>query len=305
VPTLDLDPPILDWLIRHALPGHRITGTEPLTGGYVNDNLLIVSHTGDRYVLRRYRRRNTCAIEAALAARLVGVVPVPEVVAADPDGTHAGEPVLLSRFVPGTLLSETLSDSTSANPADLGRATGETLAAIGTVEFPYPGFFEDSSLEPVRFEPTERLATFVVDRIETAELSDADKKRLIELAKGYEPLLATVASARQLVHADFNPKNILVRDSSVAAVLDWEFAFSSTPLFDVGNMLRFAERYPHGYLEGFRAGFVAGGGVLPAGWERISAGLDMFSLVDFLTRPPDHPYFQRARKRLLEGTRHA
>jgi Ser/Thr protein kinase RdoA (MazF antagonist) len=157
----------------------------------------------------------------------------------------------------------------------------------------------------VRFEPTERLATFVADRIETAELSGADKERLIGLAKGYEPLLATVAGARQLVHADFNPKNILVRESSVAAVLDWEFAFSSTPLFDVGNMLRFAERYPPAYLDGFHTGFVAGGGVLPADWERISAGLDLFALADFLTRPPDHPYFQKARTRLLKEPRNA
>jgi aminoglycoside phosphotransferase (APT) family kinase protein len=303
VPTPDLEPPILDWVVRHALTGHRITSTQPLAGGYVNDNVLIVSDTGDRYVLRRYRRRNTCAIEAALAARLTGVVPVPEVVAADPDGADTGEPVLLSRFVPGTLLSQALADPGSASPADLGRATGETLAAIGTVDFSYPGFFEDSSLEPVRFEPTEQLTTYVADRIEAAALSAAEKERLIELAKGYEPLLATVAGASQLVHADFNPKNILVRESSVAAVLDWEFAFSSTPLFDVGNMLRFAERYPPAYIDGFRAGFVAGGGVLPVGWERISAGLDLFALVDFLTRPPDHPYLQKALRLLSARSR--
>jgi Phosphotransferase enzyme family len=116
VPTPDLDPPILDWVVRRALPGHRITGIQPLIGGYVNDNVLIVSDTGDRYVLRRYRRRNTCAIEAALAARLAGIVPVPEVVAADPDGTDAGEPVLLSCFVPGTLLSQALAGPASAGP---------------------------------------------------------------------------------------------------------------------------------------------------------------------------------------------
>lgn len=303
MPTLD--PPIFDWLTRRALPGHRIIHAESLTGGHVNDNVLVVSDTGDRYVLRRYLRRNTCAIEAALAARVAGVVPVPEVVAADPDGAYAGQPLLLSRFVPGNLLSRALAESTSVGAADLGRSAGEALAAIGSVEFRYPGFFEDSSLDPVRFEPTERLAAFVGDRIGTAGLSSAEKERLIELAKGYEPLLATVAGACQLVHADFNPKNILVRGSSVVAVLDWEFAFSSTSLFDVGNMLRFAERYPPGYLDGFVAGFVAGGGTLPADWRRISAGLDLFALADFLTRPPDHPYFQKALGLLQKEPRHA
>ena len=87
---------IRDWLARDALPGRKIITVRTLTGGHRNDNTLLVTGTGDRYVLRRYLLGNTCAAEAALAARLAGAVPVPEVVAADPEGDVAGEPVLLS-----------------------------------------------------------------------------------------------------------------------------------------------------------------------------------------------------------------
>jgi len=95
------------------------------------------------------------------------------------------------------------------------------------------------------------------------------------------------------VHSDFNPKNILVRDSAVVAVLDWEFAFAGTPLFDVGNMLRFSDGYPSTYVDGFVAGFRAGGGHLPERWREISEALDLFALADFLARP-DSPYHYRA-----------
>ncbi len=67
------------------------------------------------------------------------------------------------------------------------------------------------------------------------------------------------------MHSDFNPKNVLaVRAGgrwSVSAVLDWEFAFSGSPLHDIGNMLRFEQ--PPGFAAGFADGFRDGGGDLP------------------------------------------
>jgi aminoglycoside phosphotransferase (APT) family kinase protein len=300
---LELDGPIYDWLGRHALPGRRIVRTETLTGGYSNDNVLLVTDGGERYVLRRYLRHNRCAVEVALGLRLDGIVPVAEVVCADPDGGQAGEPVLLSRFVPGEPLSRALANRPAHVAADLGRAAGEALAAIGRVGFAYPGFF-DESLSPTHLEPTAGLAAFVDDKLANGNardlLSAAERDRLLGIAGAYEPLLAGVAGARQLVHSDYNPKNIMVRGTAVVAVLDWEFAFSSTPLFDVGNMLRFEAGYPPGFAAGFVSGFEHGGGELPPGWRQISAGLDLFALADLLTRPSDSRYFRKAVARIRE-----
>ena len=82
----------------------------------------------------------------------------------------------------------------------------------------------------------------------------------------------------------------------VVAVLDWEYAFSSSPLYDVGNMLRFPR--PPGFEEAFLAGFRDNGGELPPDWRRLSRALDLYSLADFLTRPVEHRYFGRAIDRI-------
>jgi aminoglycoside phosphotransferase (APT) family kinase protein len=150
------------------------------------------------------------------------------------------------------------------------------LAAIGRFGFDDPGF-----------EPTAQLSAYLAGKV------GAGHERLLAAAAAAEPLLATVAGARQLLHSDFNPKNILVRDSAVVAVLDWEFAFAGTPLFDIGNMLRFSDGYPPAYVDGFVAGFRAGGGHLPARWREITEALDLFALADFLARP-ESPYHDRA-----------
>jgi aminoglycoside phosphotransferase (APT) family kinase protein len=310
---VDLDERVLAWLADRALPGRRIAGARRLTGGYSNDNVLIRTGTDERYVLRRYLRANTCAVEVALAARLTGVVPVAEVVAADALGSEAGEPVLLSRFVPGTLVGDQLPRLTAAEAGTLGHAAGAALAAIGTITFSRPGFFDSAELVPgpPGMQPTAGLSAFVDrclrDGNANHALSAAELDGLRRLAERCEPRLASLRGSRQLVHADFNPKNLLAAHVDghwrISAVLDWEFAFSSSPLVDIGNMLRHPR--PAGYADGFIAGFRAHGGHLPADWPELSRALDLFSLADLLTRPPDHRYFRTAasavRKLLAAG----
>jgi fructokinase len=280
------------WLARDALPGRRVVREEPLIGGYRNDNTLLVTDDGDRYVLRRYLDGAACAVEVALAWRLDGVVPVAPVVAADPDGTAAGQPVLLSRFMPGEPVNTLLPGLAADDAGDLGDAIGAVLAAIGTISFPGPGFL-GPDLTPTPPEGME-LPTFLTATLARRHpghgLTDEDCERLVALGRRYSALLVPVAGARQLVHSDFNPKNLLaVRRPSgwdVTAVLDWEFAFSGSPLFDVGNMTRFAEDYPPSYVGGFVRGFRRAGGHLPPNWRETSRTLDLYALADLLAGPP-------------------
>ncbi|GID90886.1 hypothetical protein Adi01nite_02980 [Amorphoplanes digitatis] len=193
--------------------------------------------------------------------------------------------------------------------AELGRVTGRALAGIGSVSFAAPGFFSGGALEPgpAGIEPTEGLDTFVrrclAEGNGAGHLSDAEQRELLRFAEASTPGLEVLRGSRRLVHADFNPKNLLVgRDDDghwrVTAVLDWEFAFSSAPLFDVGNMLR--DPRPAAFEAGFVDGFRDGGGHLPADWRRLSRALDLYSLADLLTRPVDHRYFRRAVERIRD-----
>ncbi|MFE5518461.1 phosphotransferase [Streptomyces virginiae] len=319
-----LDPATHAWLTRHALPGARLHEVDPLPGGFTNDMALLTAQPADapgaeRYVLRRYRPsgsrvpRNTCAVEVAVLGRAAAsTVPVTTVVAADPHGRATGRPTLLYRFVDGTPLSQVLTDGPVRGEARaLGRAVGAVLARIGRVRLPRPGAFEDSSLVPAPggAAPLGDLPGFVDRCLATSAadgpLSGTDAAALRALARRGPRALAAVAGERSLVHCDFNPKNVLVQRSGgqwvVAAVLDWELAFSGSPLFDVGNMLRFAHEYPPAFTAGFIEGFRDGNGRLPVDWQRLSRTLDLFALADILTAPPDPAYFARARAALCRS----
>ena len=297
--------PQLERWLAAVLTGQRVTAQTRLGGGYRNRNTRLDLDDGESLVLRQYEvddAARVCAIEAALLGRLRGVAPVPEVLAADPAGTAAGEPVLLTRFAAGIPLSAALADPLSrpGDHAGLGRAAGQALAAIGTVSFPRGGFFADGTLRPAAEDLPGGLPGFVDACLAAGPaptvLSAAELDGLRALARADEPFAARAGGARQLVHSDFNPKNLLaVRADgrwSVSAVLDWEFAYSGSPLGDVGNMLRFEQ--PPGFAAGFADGFRDGGGDLPLDWRQVSAALDLFALADLLTRPVSHRYFGKA-----------
>lgn len=297
-----LDGGVGEWLAKEALPGRRIERMRTLEGGYRNHNVQLVTDNGEQFVLRRFLHGNTCAIEAALMARLAGIAPVAEVIAADPQGTGAGQPVMLSRFMPGALVSDVLPIVDGDQARQLGHVTGAALAAIGTVDFERPGFFGDGDLEPDGVEPTAELPVFVERCLREGnaqhELTQAEQDWLLQHAEECVPLLNAVSGARHLVHSDFNPKNLLARQHNgvwmITAVLDWEFALAGTPLIDIGNMLRFHKELPQAFAAGFTAGFADAGGDLPDNWRQVSQALDLFALADFLTRPPGNPFFGKA-----------
>jgi aminoglycoside phosphotransferase (APT) family kinase protein len=298
-----MGPPVVAWL-GEVIRGQALAGTALLSGGYRNRNTLVATATGERFVLRQYLEpdgSHAGAIEAALLARLTGRVPVPEVVAADLDGAATGRPTLLCRFVPGVLLKTALAGS-PGSASELGRGVGRTLAAIGALTFDGPGAFVDASLRTSDREMPRALPDFVARCLSSgpaASVLAADEQAaIVLLAEAAQAHVDAMPKVSQLVHSDFNAKNLLVREHAgswtVAAVLDWEFAFSGSPLFDIGNMLRFPEDLPAGFAQAFVGGFAEGGGLLPDDWREISLALDLFALADLLTRSADHRYFSRA-----------
>lgn len=199
-----------------------------------------------------------------------------------------------------------------AAAGDLGRAAGIALAAVAAVSFSSGGFFTSPDLILSAAGMPADLPEFVEDCLRTAAaqgaqagggqagngLTRAEQDGLRELAARAGPLAASAAPGRQLVHSDYNPKNLLAARQggrwAVTAVLDWEFAFSGSPLTDIGNMLRPRPAAAPGLAAGFVAGYREAGGKLPAGWREISEALDLYALADLLTRPAGHRYRRQA-----------
>jgi aminoglycoside phosphotransferase (APT) family kinase protein len=91
-----------------------------------------------------------------------------------------------------------------------------------------------------------------------------------------------------LVHGDFNSRNILVRRHaqawSVAAVLDWEFAFAGPVYCDIGNFLRYERAAQPRFEPFFSRGCRDGGVDLRVNWLMAARMADLPALCDLLAR---------------------
>jgi Ser/Thr protein kinase RdoA (MazF antagonist) len=214
---------------------------------------------------------------------------------------------MVIEYLQGTPLSEILDDRDLTEPdqLELGWLVGATAAQIGSVDFDRPGFFAAKDLSVSPMPPWSaslpEFAATCMESVPDDRLDPASRARWADLCAAHAGALTAVDDQARLVHADLNPKNLLVSKGDggwrVDAVLDWEFSFAGCPYGDAANMVRFGARYPAGFTEGFLAGFAGNqppDRPLPPDWLYLGRVLDLFALSDLVTRAPGHEVADQA-----------
>jgi len=282
-------------MVRTAFPRRRIGAIEPLAGGLRNANFRIrFDALSESIVLRIYQHdASLCQKEIDLLRLVRGSVPVPEVLHAEPRGLDDLPPFLLQPYVEGIAFLDLHRSVDSRAIAQAAYSAGETLAAMGRFTFSQSGWLAPGpAVTAPLLEGSDRAPRFVDRCLASLNLQRRMPTGLGEcthdLVWSWAPRLASLEDQKCLVHGDFSRRNLLVRCLSgrwsVAAVLDWEFAVSASPLNDVGHFLRY-ERAARPQVEPhFSTGYCAAGGRLPEDWRRLARILDLTALCESLTR---------------------
>jgi len=281
-------------LVAATFPNRKVARTERLPGGLINTNLKIYFESDfDPVVLRLYRDgAAACEKEIAVHNLIHRHVPVPEILYADTTGSPA---FAFVEYVEGLTFQQLKRTNNLKAIQQASTSIGKTLAAIGRFGFPAPGRLlasEASLVVGTKFiegpDPIPRildrfLASNTFQQRAGAKLVD----QLHDFVWSYAPIQPSLQTDCSLVHNDFGNRNILVSEVNgvwtVAAVLDWEMAFSGSPLLDVGNFLRYELdvtplREPY-----FSRAFVEHGGHLPDNWKLVVKLIDLTGLVECLT----------------------
>jgi aminoglycoside phosphotransferase (APT) family kinase protein len=294
-PAPDLTLELANRLVASALSGRRVVAVELLSGGLINANFKIhLDSPNDPLVLRFYTRDPaTCQKEVDLYQLVHRTVPVPEVLYAEPKVVEGVGPFVLLRYVEGIPFRELRRTRDSQAISEAAYDIGKTLAAIGEYEFAEPGWFGSGLEIGGKFiEGPDSIPRFCDTCLASPHfLRRADKdlvRRVHDFAWGWSSRLSWLDAERNLVHGDFGSRNLLVWPDKgkwcVAAVIDWEFSFSGSPLFDVGNFLRY-ERTRRPLVEPhFSQGFIAGGGTLREDWRALARVIDLTALCESLTK---------------------
>ncbi|MBB6730329.1 phosphotransferase family protein [Cohnella zeiphila] len=242
--------------------------------------------------------------EAALRKLLEDRVPMQRMLAAGDRGDKDDRAYGIYEFVEGqTLLERIVRDGQAPVPA-LARELGRTLAAIHSVRFERHGFLDErlnvsEPISPLR----EWYPMFLNDRARK-RLGDERSERILKLAESCRPLLDGMdRRTARLVHGDFRPTNLIVRDGRVAAVIDWEFAMASHPAGDWGQLFRYAHLFDAESKKAFAAGYEEGSGErLPPSWEVEGALRDLANLLQMLGDEESKPNKEADLIRLISAS---
>ena len=287
--TYQLPEGMVEKMVRLAYPDKKLISHESIAGGCANLNIkILLEDEKHSLVLRVYLRDKDAAYrEQKLATLLKETVPVPLThYVGELEGYHFA----ITEFMPGISLRDLL---LSDAPHDLGtimHEVGLIFSRITAHEFLEAGFF-DKELNLIPHSPSDDYLIFAKNCLQNktvqSVLTSQTISKISQVLGDYGHLFPG-GSEKHLVHADFDPANILVHKIDglwkVSGVLDWEFAFSGSVLCDVANMLRYAHKMPHEFQDAFLKGLADGGVTLPKNWRVTVNLLNLLSLLDVLQR---------------------
>lgn len=263
--------------------GFVAVACEPIAEGKANSNSKITLCDGGRVVLRLHTRNPEAAeLEAKLCQSFAGRLPVPSILARD----HGSDPRwTLLEWMPGTTMERLLIEGKTDQVVNAAFDLGQSLATIASLTFPKSGFLgSDLRVRDPWSSVMDGLMGYYDSCASTAELAPELARRMSKRIEGDLPDLREATAQPCLSHADYKPSNLLIDDSGVSAILDWEFAHAGTWLLDAGQLFRHRSHLPSIFRVGFEQGFreVA---PMPEGWFRMAQTIDLVNLVGFLSRP--------------------
>ena len=255
-----------------------------LSGGLSNSSFRIHFESSDEPVVLRIYERDpvACRKELDILRAFGRIVPVPEVLHAEPEGFGDEGPFIFLKYVEGITFRQLKAMGDSRAIQEASYSVGAALGAIGGHDLASRTHVCDGS-HPM----LESIDSYLTSPRLIARTGLALADRVRHLVAGWEPQLQSVQNERRLVHGDFRKQNVLVRPEgnawTVAAILDWECAFAGSPMFDVAVFLRY-ERPEQPVAEpAFSRGFLDGGGRLCDGWMDLIRVVDLDSLCESLT----------------------
>ncbi len=272
----------------------------PLAGGTNNLIQLVEMPDAGRAVLRIYQNHadlKRLRYEHAVLAR-VQAAGLPFQVPA-PIPTRSGETfvrlpgedgevlAVLSRFLPGA--------PPDREHLEQARAAGQALAilerALGTGEPPTgPDLAGPPPIGDLR-----RRLWLSVDPFEMLQRLPVDAETRPRLFRLFQQTLEAMpylyaTLPQQLIHADYDPGNMLMEGNRVTGVLDFEFSGVDLRVMDLANALMWWPRdllgtgREWGVIEAFGRGFVEEFPLLPVEMEAIPAVMRLRSIASLLHR---------------------
>jgi aminoglycoside phosphotransferase (APT) family kinase protein len=295
-----LEPEMLSEIASQLSPS-PLRHSAVLGGGFSNTNIVLEFADGEHCVLRLSTQHERLNMEADLLSyipRDVPEVPVPQLLWRSPQPLPGGVGAFAMTYVDGEPLASVEDGLSRADCRHICEQLALIAAQIHKVRFAQCGLLGPGP------KITEPFASYVAGTVSFFEscLDNLHLQRRVGVGRleqlrhclTHRSDLHQPSWTHQLCHSDFNQKNLLIQRSPtgryrLAAVLDWEFAFSGSSVIDLGNLLRFEHESPAVEEAWFADAYRAAGGHLDKAWREQSLFADLLAQCSFLISTEELP----------------
>lgn len=303
----------LTELLRPAVSNPVIESFVHTKGGLANTNITVQLKDHEKPLLMRFivRDPQQAQKEFAILSLVSKKVPVGSPIYFSETNSLSGHPYLVREWISGERLENAIETMSPEETSSIAYEIGKTLAAVHSFKFPQAGFLDgklniETNIDVGSAGLIEFAKECLIDGIGGARLGTELTNSVMSFLRIKAPMLDEWQAEPCLTHSDFGGSNILVSNErgvwKVAAVLDWEFAFSGTPFFDFGNLLREPLQSVPDFLGSVYSGYIHAGGQLPDNWRQLSLLTDLTAWFDFLTRPTANDVLISDAARVIDGT---
>jgi aminoglycoside phosphotransferase (APT) family kinase protein len=290
LPPVELEVGRIQEMLAPMLAGGDVLSVERLDDGLVNTVYRVLAAPNTALALRIYASGiDAFERERQILSRASPRIPAPEILLAGVPGEGLPYPYVVYRWVDGITLNDCRRQFGPAALLSLAEPLARLLADVATISVK-KDVAAPVEMSAVLAEAEARLRDgWARVRLGSA-LADALRNRLEAAASR----LGDADRMRGLAHGDFGGRNVIVSPTDdgawrVAALLDWEHAFTGATLWDIGSLFRYAHRYSTTFRDRFELGYRSAGGKLPDDWYQCATLLDATRLIGILSEERDLP----------------
>ncbi|WP_250311020.1 phosphotransferase [Rickettsia endosymbiont of Oedothorax gibbosus] len=293
--------------------------------GLANTNYIIEFENGDKFILRiNVRDIELGKKEFKLSYLLHNEPLVPKFLSFNPINETTNYFCSFIEYREGNLLSDFL---TIVNSEELGsRSMSNDVTNFSSIDY-NPSFLDSilviysklgeflGNLNSYKFQESGLLTAnlsinkittkhneynvfinYILDKITKHRVKDKLGKQLSDYLKNkiisYEKFFPKEGN-NQLVHGDFKPSNILVKNVDgtliLSGILDWEFAYSGSVYGDIATLFRFKHLFDKQLKESFASGYSKVSKLLDSDWEKKAKLVDLVNSCDLLDSEDERP----------------
>jgi aminoglycoside phosphotransferase (APT) family kinase protein len=287
-------------LTNKAINKSNITNIKIINSGLSNTNYVIEFEDSLKLILRIYQRdSNACLKEYNLSNLLQNNDLVPKVLYCDNSKSLLPYTYNLVEYRNGITLSNYMHQYNRLNDLKvIYEELGKFIKEIRNYKFNQIGPLDQQlEIETLHYKDKSNnlYADFILDCLlkenVKKKLGEENCKIVVNTIHENISLFPNTLNEKHLVHGDFKPDNILVdlQDNNLilSAIIDWEFAFSGSSLFDMATLFRNENEITSNLKKEFMRGYLGKDSVIDLNWNKQIKLLDLLNLCDLLDSSND------------------